>query len=312
MLGFRSYVFDRQDHIGGQCVLYPDKPIYDIPGFPCITAKELIENLKKQAEPFRPEYHLGTQVCDIKQLPNNEWQIITHKEDALTTKAILIAGGIGAFGPRKPPIPNIDEYENKSVFYHVPDKEVFRDKVVAIAGGGDTAADWAIELSKIAKKVYVIHRRTRFRCHPSTEECIQDLFTKGIITLFVPYQLKSLVGENGKLTKIIAENISNQSKAELECDYLLPFFGLSADLGPILNWDLGIERNFIPVDPSNMQTKREGIFAVGDIIDYPGKLKLIMNGFGEASMAAHGIRSYLNPGKSFHFEYSTVQGIKPL
>lgn len=312
MLGFRSYVFDRQEQIGGQCVLYPDKPIYDIPGFPCITAKELVSNLEKQSSPFRPEYHLGSQVLDVKKLENNEWQIITNKNNALTVKAIIIAGGVGAFGPRKPPISNINDFENKSVFYHIPDKTIFTDKVVVIAGGGDSAADWAIELAKIAKKVFVIHRRKQFRCHPSSEECIQDLVAKKDIDLLVPCQLKELIGDNGKLKKIIIEDIISQATTEIECDYLLPFFGLSADLGPIMKWDLEVKKNVIPVHPETMQTQQEGIYAIGDIASYPGKLKLIMNGFAEAATAAHAIRSYLNPNEFFHFKYSTVQGIKPL
>lgn len=307
MLGYRSYIFDIQEEFGGQCTLYPEKPIFDIPAYPCITASELIENLKKQHAPFRPEYRLKEQVKSIQKNANG----FIINEDILV-KAIIIAGGIGAFGPRKPPIDNIEAFENQSVFYSITNKSLFKDKIVAIAGGGDSAVDWALELSKIAKKVYLIHRRSKFRCHNSSESTLNGLIQSGQIILEAPYQVQNLKGENGILSQVILESIQDNSTKNIDCDYFLPFFGLSADLGPILTWNLNLKKDLITVDTATMSSSQPGIYAIGDIVDYPGKQKLIMVGFTEAMVAAHAMRQYLNPDKVFHFEHSTTQGVQPL
>jgi len=310
LLGYRSYIFDLQSELGGQCVLYWDKPIYDIPGFPTITARNLVDNLKQQHAPFRPEYRLEEQVLDITKTDTG-FTLITSK-DNVQVKAIIIASGIGAFGPRKPPLINIHEFENQSVFYSVNNKELFRNKNLVIAGGGDSAVDWAIELSSIAQSIHLVHRRSKFRCHTSSENTLNELIKNGKIILEAPYQVTELHGENGQLSEITLENINDQTAKNIVCDFFLPFFGLSADLGPILKWDLSIKKEMIPVDMSTMATSRDGIYAIGDIADYINKKKLIMIGFTEAMIAAYAIRQYLNPNQVFHFEYSTTQGIKAL
>ena len=311
MLGYRSYLFDFQAELGGQCVLYKDKPIYDIPGFPAISASELIRNLKTQHEPFRPEYHLQEHVLDI--LKTQEGFTIVTAQNRLTVKAIIIAGGIGAFGPRKPPLSNLVQFEGTSVFYHIDNKEFFRNKRLVIAGGGDSAVDWAIELSSIAASVHLVHRRSKFRCHTSSECKLNELIQDKKIVLEAPYQVCNLEGEKGQLSHVVLENIEHKQEFKtLSCDMFLPFFGLSANLGPLLKWDLSIKKDVIPVDIKTMETTREGIYAIGDIADYPHKKKLIMMGFAEAMTAAYAIRQYLNPNQVFHFEYSTSQGIKPL
>jgi len=310
MMGYRSYVFDFQDELGGQCVLYKDKPIYDIPAYPKITADKLIRKLKKQHKPFRPKYRLKEQVKDIQKMDDG-FKLTTDKA-TVNVKAIIIAGGIGAFGPRKPPLSNIVEFEDKSVFYHVSDKTKFKDKNVVIAGGGDSAVDWAIELSKIAGQVYLVHRRAKFRCHASSECELNKMIEAGKVKLKAPCQIKALHGNDGVLTQIDVQSIENDGIESIKADYFLPFFGLSADLGPILTWDLKLKKDKIPVNVTTMGTSQEGIYAIGDIADYPNKQHLIAIGFSESFSAANAIRSYLNPGKQFHFEYSTTKGVKGL
>ncbi|USO02601.1 MAG: NAD(P)/FAD-dependent oxidoreductase [Alphaproteobacteria bacterium] len=310
MMGYRSYLFDFQEELGGQCVLYKDKPIYDIPAYPKITAEKLVRKLKKQHKPFRPEYRLKEQVLDIQK--TDDGFTLTTDKDTVNVKAVVIAGGIGAFGPRKPPLSNIEEFEDKSVFYHVSDKSMFKDKNIVIAGGGDSAVDWALELSKIAGQVYLVHRRTKFRCHDSSEQALDKLIESGKVILKAPGQVKALHGNDGVLTQVDVQNIQDDSIDAIKADFFLPFFGLSADLGPILKWDLDLKKDMIPVDVTTMRSPKEGIYAIGDIAHYDNKQKLIAIGFTEAFTAAHNIRAYLNPGKVFHFEYSTTKGVKEL
>ena len=310
-LGMKSCVIDTLDIIGGQCSsLYPQKPIYDIPAFPEISAEKLIKNLYQQIKPFKPDLILGERVEKI-QSKNDVFTVSTSKNNIIISKCIIIAAGNGAFGPNKPPISNIKEYEEKSIFYHIKDKSIFRNKNIAIAGGGDSAADWAIELSEIANKIFFVHRREKLRAAPNSVRKLNDLATVNKLEMVVPYQIDSLRGNNGNLESLTVKNLEGNHK-NLEVDYFLPFFGLSSDLGPIKDWELQIEKNLLDVNQSTCQTSKSGIYGVGDICTYPGKLKLILTGFSEAAMAAHSCFKRVFPEKVLHFEYSTTSGVKSL
>jgi thioredoxin reductase (NADPH) len=309
MLKMKCHVVDALDFAGGQCrALYPEKPIYDIPAHPKISADDLIKNLEEQAKPFEPTYHLEQRVDKLKQLDDKSFEVTTSKNTKIKAKAIIIAAGCGAFGPNRPPISNIEEFEGKSVFYMVKARQDFADKNVVIAGGGDSAVDWAISLQEVAKKVTVIHRRSKFRCAPDSADKLAKLAQDGKIELAIPYQLEDLKGTDGNLEKVIVKDFDGNIK-EIDADVLLPFYGLSMELGPIADWGLNIEKHHIDVDPSTMQSSIPGIFAVGDIITYKNKLKLILNGFAEAATACHSIRPIVHPNEVFHFEYSTSKGV---
>jgi thioredoxin reductase (NADPH) len=309
MMKIKCHVIDTLEMIGGQCsALYPEKPIYDIPARPNILAQDLVNNLAKQAEPFSPVYHLNQRVERIEGIADRRYLVTTSAGTVIDTKVIIIAAGVGAFGPNRPPLANIEIFENISVFYYVKRREDFRNKRIVIAGGGDSAVDWAISLSELADKVMVVHRRPKFRAAPESAERLQQIANAGKIELVIPYQLSSLEGENGQLSAVLVETLDGQQR-RLEADILLPFFGLSMNLGPIAEWGLGLEKNHIAVNPATMQSNVEGIFAIGDIATYTNKLKLILTGFAEAAQAAHTARSLVYPGEIWHFEYSTTQGI---
>ncbi len=307
----RCHVIDALEFVGGQCMaLYPEKPIYDIPAHPQISAEDLIKNLEKQAAPFNPVYHLGQSASGIKKTDAG-WEVATSSGRVISCKSIIIAAGCGAFGPNRPPLEGIEDYENNSVFYMVKRKDDFRGKKIVIAGGGDSAVDWAICLADIAKKLYVVHRRPKFRCAPDSQDKLNKLAEDGKIEMVIPYQLDSLKGQNGRLEKVGVKTLDGELR-ELEAEILLPFFGLSMELGPILDFGLNLEHSHITVDPLTMQTSQRGIFAVGDIITYPNKLKLILSGFAESATACHSAQKVVYPGQEFHFEYSTTQGVKGL
>jgi thioredoxin reductase (NADPH) len=304
ILKMKSTIIDALDFIGGQCTaLYPEKPIYDIPAHPKITGAELIKNLEIQASRFEPNYILGEQVISLED--QGEYKIaITSKGRKIKVKAVIIATGGGAFGPNRPPLEGIEVYEGVSVFYMVKSKNDFAGKKVAIAGGGDSALDWAIILAEIASKVYLIHRRAKFRGTPDSLEAIQKLADLGKIELITPYQLESLEGKNGVLEAI---NLTGENGTKrLEVDALLPFFGLSMEIGPLANWGLNLQNKYIEVDPFTMQTNKNGIYAIGDIATYKNKQKLILTGFAEAATASKAIRTALYPAETLHFEYSTT------
>jgi thioredoxin reductase (NADPH) len=227
---------------------------------------------------------------------------------SLDAKAVFIAGGCGAFGPNRPPLSGLDAYEGKSVFYFVKRKEELRGKKVVIAGGGDSAVDWAIALAGVASQVIVVHRREYFRAAPESAARLQELAKSGTIELVVPYQLEGLQGEDGQLTDVVVKDLDGKTR-HLPADVLLPFFGLAMNLGPIAKWGLNLERNHIAVDPATCRTSVPGIFAIGDIAHYPGKLKLILSGFAEAALAAHAAYPLVHPGEALHFEYSTTKGV---
>lgn len=308
MLKMRCHVIDALETTGGQCAaLYPEKPIYDIPGHPAIDAAELINKLEKQAAPFHPVYHLGQQVDKLTQ--NGErWLIETSKGVAIDARAVIIAAGCGAFGPNRPPLKDLEKYEGSSVFYLVKRREDFRGKRVVIAGGGDSAIDWTLALADIAAKIYVIHRRPKFRAAPESVARMDALAKAGKIELVVPYQLHGLVGQGDRLNAVEVSTLEGEVR-RLEADVLLPFFGLAMNLGPIAHWGLNLDHNHITVKAQNGATSAPGIFAVGDIATYPGKLKLILCGFSEAAMAAHAIHPLVHPGEALHFEYSTTKGV---
>lgn len=312
MLRAKCHVIDSLPDIGGQCsALYPEKPIYDIPAYPRIMAGELIEKLQEQAAPFHPTYHLNQQVIGFKKNPDGSFMVETSLGTKINCKVVIIAAGAGAFGPNKPPLAHLEEYENKSIFYHVANKDKFKDKKIVIAGGGDSAIDWALELSPQAEKIYLIHRRDKFRCAPESFEKVKQIAHTGKIELVTPYQLSGLKGENGILHRVELQTLEGNTKL-LEADYLLSFFGLRMELGPINNWALNIEHSHIKVEPSSYETNIEGVYAIGDIATYPGKIKLILTGFAEAARALHHAYPLIFDGKALHFEYSTSKGAQEL
>jgi thioredoxin reductase (NADPH) len=308
MLEMRCHLFDALAMPGGQCAaLYPEKPIYDIPGYPRIAAEELVDRLVEQAAPFLPSYHLGAAVTALEAVADG-FRIENAAGDRVEARAVLIAAGAGAFGPNRPPLAGIEEFEGKSVFYVVRRREEFRGRDVVIAGGGDSAVDWALSLSEIAARVTVVHRRARFRAAPQSEARLRELAALGRIELVVPYQLHALEGEGGELSAVIVADLDGNTR-RLAADRLLPFFGLSANLGPLAGWQIALDHDRITVDPATAATSRPGIFAIGDIATYPGKLKLILSGFAEAALAAHAIYPLVHPGRALHFEYSTMKGV---
>jgi thioredoxin reductase (NADPH) len=308
MLKMRCHVIDSLEAIGGQCAaLYPEKPIYDIPGHPRIDAQALIDNLARQAEPFGPTYHLDQQVVSLAPEAGG-FVLKTDKGAEIKAKAVFVAAGAGAFGPNRPPLANLAAYEGKSVFYLVRRREDMRGKRVVIAGGGDSAVDWTLSLADVAARVMVVHRRDKFRAAPESAAQLAKLAKEGRIDLVVPYQLDGLDGRDGRLSAVIVKDLDGKTR-RLEADVLLPFFGLAMDLGPIAGWGLALAKNHLVVDPATMATSVPGIYAVGDIASYPGKLKLILSGFAEAAAAAHGAYARLFPDTPLHFEYSTTKGV---
>jgi len=308
MLEMRCHLFDALEAPGGQCsALYPEKPIFDIPGHPRIDAGELVDRLVDQAAPFAPVYHLGDAVARLDADPAG-FIVETAAGLAVAARAVIIAAGAGAFGPNRPPLAGIESFEGRSVFYLVRRREDFRGRRIVIAGGGDSAVDWALSLAEVARHVIIVHRRAKFRAAPQSVARLERLREAGRIELAIPYQLQALEGEAGRLTAVIVATLDGQTR-RLEADCLLPFFGLAANLGPLARWDLALDQNRIAIDPATAATSRPGIFAIGDIAAYPGKLKLILSGFAEAAIAAHAIHPLVHPGRALHFEYSTTKGV---
>jgi thioredoxin reductase (NADPH) len=303
ILGLNAHVIDNLDKIGGQCIeLYPDKPIYDIPGIPDCTGESLIKNLSEQIKPFKPEFHLNQRVNELKKI-NKLWQLITSDNKIFETPNIIIAGGVGSFEPRKVDIKNVVKFEGKGFYYSVKDKFKFKDQVVAVFGGGDSALDWTLELSNIAKKVYLIHRRDDFKGAPHTLNKIKEIAKTGKVEIKTFYQLKGINGEE-KIENIEIQK-NNDAIEILKTDSVVAFFGLKMELGPIANWGLNLEEKCILVNTKNFQTNEEGIFAIGDICTYPGKLKLILSGFHEGALAARECFTRARPDENFVFQYTT-------
>ena len=302
IIGLKCEVVDNLDKIGGQCIeLYPDKPIYDIPAVPECTGEELTNNLIEQIKAFKTNFHLNERVQEIKKV-EKKWIIKTNKGTEFEASSIIIAAGVGSFEPRKFPTKEIEKYEGKQILYSIKDKKIFKDKVVTIFGGGDSALDWAIELSNTSK-VILVHRRDEFRGMQASIDKVNQLKDEGKIEVHTKYQLGSVSG-NEKVESIIIKH-DDESIREIKTDYVLGFFGLIMQLGPIAEWGLNLDKKTIPVNTENFETNKEGIFAIGDICTYPGKLKLILSGFHEGALAARGCFKYAKPDEKYRFEFTT-------
>ncbi|PZW44878.1 thioredoxin reductase (NADPH) [Humitalea rosea] len=310
MLKMRCVVIDALDAIGGQCsALYPEKPIYDIPAHPAIDGGELIQALERQAAPFAPHLLLGQRVESLADVGDGWLEIGTSAGARVRARAVVIAAGAGAFGPNRPPLAGIEPFElTGGVRYFVARKEEFRGKSVVIAGGGDSAVDWALSLKDVAAKVYFVHRRPKFRAAPESVARLEAAAAAGEVEMVIPYQLHGLSGEAGLLRQVEVATLKGETRS-LPADHLLAFFGLSMELGPIADWGLGLDKSHVTVTPATLETNLPGVFAIGDIATYPGKLKLILQGFSEAAMAAHAIHPRVFPGEALHFEYSTSKGV---
>tara|TARA_R110000868_G_scaffold218576_2_gene469104 strand:- start:32764 stop:33774 length:1011 start_codon:yes stop_codon:yes gene_type:complete len=308
MAGYSCVAIDSLDELGGQLsALYPEKPIYDIPGHPSILAQDLVHKLKEQAAPFKPEYLLGDAVSAFTQNEDGTFTLSVG-ENTVHAKSICLAAGGGMFAPRKPPLENIEEFEKMSVFYSVRGKHTYADQNVVIAGGGDSAADWAVELAPIAKHVHVIHRRAEFRAAEETVKQLNALNENGNVTIHTPCQLKALQGTQGQLTDITIADLDG-NETNITADKLLCFFGISPSLGPIVNWGLDMNKKTVNVNPSTMETNIKGICAVGDIADYGHKLHLILTGFAESALAIKTLQHYMEPDKKFKVQFSTSKGV---
>jgi thioredoxin reductase (NADPH) len=297
--GLKSEVIDNLDKAGGQCIeLYPDKPIYDIAGIPKCTGEELTKNLLEQIKPFKTNFHLNERVQEIRSEGNN-WIVKTSQNKIFSSPNIIIAGGVGSFEPRKLPGKEAEKYEGKNIFYSITDKNKFKNKKICIFGGGDSALDWALELSKIAK-VTLVHRREEFRGAPHTLDQIKK---EGKVDLKTKFQLSSIKGDD-KIKSIILKN-DDGKETEIETDYILGFFGLIMQLGPISEWGLNMDKKTIKVNTENFQTNKKGIFAIGDICIYPGKLKLILSGFHEGALASVECFKRARPNEKYKFQFTT-------
>jgi thioredoxin reductase (NADPH) len=302
IIGLKSEVVDNLDKIGGQCIeLYPDKPIYDIPALPKCTGEELTNNLIEQTKVFKTNFHLNERVDEIKKV-KKKWIIKTNKGTEFEASSIIIAAGVGSFEPRKFSIKGVEKYEGKQVLYSIKDKKIFKDRTVSIFGGGDSALDWAIELSNTSK-VILIHRRDDFRGMQASIDKINLLKKENKIQVYTKYQLESISGKE----KVESINIKHDDESikEIKTDYVLGFFGLIMQLGPITEWGLNLDKKNIPVNTESFETNKEGIFAIGDICTYPGKLKLILSGFHEGALAARGCFKYAKPNEKYRFEFTT-------
>ena len=300
--GLKSIVIDNLDKAGGQCIeLYPDKPIYDIPAIPECTGKELTENLLKQIKPFNANFHFNERVQEVSKEKDN-WIVKTNKNKVFSTPNIIIAGGVGSFEPRKLSLKEAEKYEDKSIFYSVSDKNIFKGKKIAIFGGGDSALDWTLDLSKIAD-VTLIHRREEFRGAPHTLNEIRKLEKDGKLKIKTQFQLSGIEGDRN--IKSITIKDESEKTTKIETDYILSFFGLVMQLGPIADWGLNMNKKTINVNTENFQTNKKGIFAIGDICTYPGKEKLILSGFHEAALASVECFKRARPKEKYRFQFTT-------
>ncbi len=305
LLDLNAHVLDIMTKPGGQCAeLYPEKPIYDIPGWPVITGDGLIKKLLEQIKPFKPNFHLGERVEKLERLPDKSFRLTTELGQMFEAKVVVIAAGGGSFESKKPPLPGIEQYEGKSVFYLVRKIEAFRGRNILIAGGGDSALDWTLNLAPVAKHLTLLHRRDQFRAAPDSVLKIRALVAEGKIK-FELGQLHALEGSGGQLSRVIARREDNSTFA-IEADTLFPFFGLTMKLGPVANWGLKLNDGLIEVDTEKFQTSEPGIFAIGDINTYPGKLKLILSGFHEATLMSQAAARIVNPDKRIMFQYTTT------
>lgn len=308
LLKMRCHLVDALPQVGGQLSeIYPKKPIYDIPGYPSVLAGELVERLMEQIAPFTPGFTLGERVETLQRQADNSFVVRTNRGTAIAAKVVVIAGGLGCFEPRKPELAGIEDFENKGIHYMVLDPEKFRNKKIMLAGGGDSALDWAIYLADLASELTLVHRNEVFRGAVDSAEKVVDLAKKGKIRLLLSTNLHALQG-NGHLESVTVIN-KQQQTATYATDYLIPLYGLSPKLGPIENWGLQLDKNAIEVNVEDYSTNQPGIFAIGDINTYPGKLKLILCGFHEAALMAQSAFKYVYPEQKLSFKYTTVNGI---
>ena len=303
IIGLSCEIVDNLDKAGGQCIeLYPDKPIYDIPAVPECTGEELTNNLLQQIKPFNIKFHLNERVEELKKV-EGRWRVRTSGKQEFDVASIVIAGGVGSFEPRKFPLKECEKFEGSSIFYSIKDKTVFKNKTISIFGGGDSALDWAIELSNTSK-VNLIHRRDGFSGAESSVQKVKELNDLGKINLYTKYQIDAVSGDKN-IQSVKIKHDDGETK-EFKTDYVLGFFGLIMQLGPILDWGLNINKKAIEVNTENFETNIDGIFAIGDICTYPGKLKLILSGFHEGALAARGCFKYAKPDEKLRFEFTTT------
>jgi thioredoxin reductase (NADPH) len=304
LLDMKAHLVDILDKIGGQCAeLYPEKPIYDIPGIPLVTGQGLTEALMEQIKPFNPTFHLNEMVEKIEKIGDPGFRVTTDAGQIFECKVVVVSAGGGSFQPKRPPVPGIEAYEGSSVFYSVRKMEQFRDKKLLIVGGGDSALDWTLNLHPIAKRVTLLHRRDDFRAAPHSVEQMRALVASGKMDLRIG-QVTGLEGESGVLSGAHVKGNDN-AMTTVDCDTMLPFFGLTMKLGPVANWGIALENNLVPVETASFETNVPGIFAIGDINTYPGKLKLILSGFHEGALMAQKAHRYIYPDKRLVFQYTT-------
>jgi thioredoxin reductase (NADPH) len=304
LLDIKTHLVDILDKVGGQCAeLYPEKPIYDIPGIPFITGHGLTEALMEQIKPFNPAFHLGEMVTTVEKLGDAQFRVATDNGKVFEVKSVIIAAGGGSFQPKRPPINGIEPYENKSVHYAVRKMDAFRDKRLVIVGGGDSALDWTLNLQPLAKRLTLIHRRDDFRGAPDSVNKMRALVASGDMDLKIG-QVTGLEGADGQLAAASVKG-NDGTLARIECDAMLPFFGLTMKLGPVADWGITMDDELIPVDTGTFETNVPGIFAIGDINTYPGKLKLILSGFHEGALMAQKAYHYVYPDKRLVFQYTT-------
>jgi thioredoxin reductase (NADPH) len=304
LLDLKAHLIDILDRPGGQCTeLYPEKPIYDIPGLPVVTGQELVDRLIEQVKPFKPTFHFGEMAAGLTKLPDGRWKLTTDAGQELIAPVIVVAAGAGSFVPKRPPIPGIEAYEGTSVHYAVRKMESLRDRHILIAGGGDSALDWTLNLAPIAKSLTLVHHRDGFRAQAHSVNQMRELVAAGKVNFHVA-SVKALHGQNGQLH---AATLIGHDKKEwqIDVDAFLPFFGLTIKLGPIAEFGIGLHENLIPVDTAKFESEQPGIFGIGDIITYPGKLKLILSGFHEAALMAQAAFHICRPGEKLRFQYTT-------
>jgi thioredoxin reductase (NADPH) len=303
LLDIKAHVIDILDKPGGQCAeLYPEKPIYDIPGLPIVTGQELTDRLLAQIKPFHAQFHLGQRVDALQRTGDGRFRLTTDVGTQFLTKVVIVAAGGGSFTPKRPPLAGIEAFEGKSVFYAVRRMDDFRGKDVLIVGGGDSALDWTLSLQPVANRLTLLHRRDDFRGAPNSVEKMRSLVAEQKMALRIG-QVTTLHGEGGALAAAIIRTKDGEER--LDCNRLLPFFGLTMKLGPVADWGLNLNENHIVVDTEKFQTSEPGIFAIGDINTYPGKLKLILSGFHEAALMSHAAHHIVYPGKKLMFQYTT-------
>jgi len=308
LLGLRAELIDSLPAIGGQCTeLYPDKPIYDIPAVPVCTAQELIDRLSEQIRPFSPGIHLGQEVTGVQRREDGRFDVETSRGTRFDAGVVIVAGGVGSFQPRRLSVPGAEAHEGKSLHYRVKDAELFRDRDLVILGGGDSALDWTLSLAETARSVVLVHRRAEFRAAPASVQKMLALRDEGRVD-FIEGQVQSIVESDGALQGVKVATRDGLTRS-VSLEQLLVFWGLHPKLGPIANWGLALNRKTIAVDTAKFQTNVPGIFAIGDINDYPGKKKLILSGFHEAALAAFAVKEHLAPGQKVHLQYTTTSPI---